>query len=117
MLQLFTVRCHQEKISVTIVLHNLFHQNKCMRTLALNCTCYVIYGVVRDSSSLITLSKQIYPGEPKFLLFAHNQVTNKPCHYILLDLNKNTPEELRVVTDIFDNEITIYIPVNSKKGH
>jgi hypothetical protein len=35
----------------------------------------------------------------------------------LLDVNQTTPEELRVVTDIFDDEITVYLPVNSKKGH
>jgi len=117
MLQLFTVRSHHEQISVTLVLHNLFHQSKCMRTLALNCTYYIIYRVVRDSSSLITLNKQIYPGAPKFLLSAYNQATNKPHGYILLDLNQNTPEDLRVVTDIFDNEITVYLPVNTKKTY
>ena len=116
MIQLFTVRSHHQRISVTLVLHNLFQQSKCMRTLALNCTYYIIYRVVRDSSSLITLNRQVYPGEPKFLLSAYNQATNKPYGYILLDLNQNTPEDLRVVTDIFDNEITVYLPVNSKKG-
>ena len=117
MLQLFTVRSHHEHISVTLVLHNLFHQSKCMRTLALNCTVYIIYRVVRDSSSLITLNKQIYPGAPKFLLSAYTQATSKPYGYILLDLNQSTPEDLRVVTDIFDNEITVYLPVNSRKSY
>ena len=81
MLQLFTVRSHHEHIS-TLVLHNLFHQSKCMRTLALNCTYYIIYRVDRDSISLIALNKQIYPGTPKFLLSAYNQATNKPYGYI-----------------------------------
>ena len=40
---------------------------------------------------------------------------HKPCGYILLDLNQSTAEELRVVADVFDNEITVHIPVNSKK--
>ena len=117
MLQLFTVRSHHENISITLVLHNLFYQRKCMQTLALNCTIYIIYRVVRDSSSLITLNKQIYPGAPKFLLSAYTQATSKPYGYILLDLNQSTPEDLRVVTDIFDNEITVYLPVNTIKGY
>ena len=68
MLQLFTGRSHPEKLSITVVLHRVFHQSKCMRKLALNCTYYIIYRVVRDSSSLITLNKQIHPGEQKFIL-------------------------------------------------
>jgi hypothetical protein len=117
MLKLFTVRSHNEQISVTLARHNLFHQSKCMRTLALSCTYYIIYRVICDSSSLITLNKEIYPGAPKFLLSAYNQATNKAYGYILLDLNQNTPEDLCVATDIFDNEITVYLPMNSKKGY
>jgi hypothetical protein len=86
-LQLFTVRSHHEKISVTVVFHNIFHPSECMRTLTLNCTYYIIYRAVCDSRSLMTLNRQIYHGEPKFLLFAYNQATNKPYGYILLDLN------------------------------
>ena len=33
-----------------------------------------------------------------------------------LDLNQDTPEDLCLVTDIFDNEITVYLPVNIKNG-
>jgi len=87
-----------------------------MRTLAFNCTVYIIYKVVLDSSSLLNLNKQIYPRTKKFLLSAFSQATNKACGYILLDLSQNTPEDLRVVIDIFGNEI-IYFPVKSKKSH
>ena len=45
------------------------------------------------SSALITSIKQIYPGEPKFLLSEYNQVTNKSYEHILLNLNQNPPRE------------------------
>ena len=117
MLQLLLVRYLHEKFFITVVLHNLFHQSKCMRTLDLNCTYYILYRVVCDSSSIITLNKQIYSSELKFLLLAYNQATNKSYGYILLDLKQNTPEELRLVTNILDNEITVHLPVNNKNGH
>ena len=60
------------------------------------------------------MSLQIYPGAPNFLLSAHSQATNNPSGYIQFNLTQDTPEDLRVVTDIFDNEITVYLPVNSK---
>lgn len=117
MIQLFTVRSHHENISVTLVLHNLFQQSKSIRNLALNTTYYIIYRVVRDSSSLITLNKQVFPGKPGFLLSAYNQATARPYGYIILDLNQNTRDDLRVISDIFDKEITAYLPLNSRNSH
>jgi len=80
-----------------------------MSIVALNCTNYIVYRVVHNLSSLITLSKEIYPGETKFLLSAYNKATNKFRGYIILYLNQNATEELRPVTDIFGNEITTYV--------
>ena len=56
-------------------------------------------------------------GEPKFLLLEYNQATNKAYGYVLLDFNQSIPEDICVVTDIFDNENTVYLLVNSKKVH
>jgi len=88
-----------------------------MRTLALYSIYYIIYRVVCDSSSLTSLNNQLYHGEPKFLLSAYNQATNKAYCYVLLGLSQNTPEELSVVEDVFDGGIIVYLPLNSKKGH
>jgi len=70
---------------------------------------------VHDSSSLITLNKQLYPGGLKFLLSAYNQVTICPRvkFYWISIQDKN----LLVATDIFDHEIIVDLPVNSEKGH
>ena len=43
MFYLFTLRCHYEKISVTVALHNFLHQGKCRRTLVLN--CFLLYHI------------------------------------------------------------------------
>ena len=56
---------------------------------------------VRDSSSLLYPNKQKYPSPPKFLLSTYYKAKNKPYSYIVLDLNQNTHEDLRVVTDNF----------------
>ena len=58
----------------------------------------------------------MYTGTPKLVLSAYSQTTNKPYCCILLDVYQNTPKNLRAVTDIFDNEITVYLQVISKKG-
>ena len=38
MLSLLAARSDHELISVTLILHNLFHQSKCMKTVDLNYT-------------------------------------------------------------------------------
>jgi hypothetical protein len=86
-----------------------------VQTLALNCTQYILYKVVCDSSSLVTLNKQFYLGQPKFLLSAYNQATSKPYGYIVIYLNQNTPEELHFISNIFDCEITVYLLVGYGK--
>ena len=87
-------------------------------TWPLNCIYCIIDRVVRDSSSLITLNKQIYPVEPKFLLLAYNQATNKFCgHVLVASQSKHARGFTCSHGYLSDNKITIYLPVNSEKGH
>ena len=113
MLELFTVWPHHEKFFVTIIFHNLFYQSKCLRKLALNCTYYIIYRVICNSSSLITYIS----WWTKFSTLLINAATNKFYGYFLLDFVQNTQEDLLVVTDIFHKEITLHLPVNSIEGN
>ena len=53
-----TLFTHSVQISVTVVLHNLFHHRKCIRTLDFNSACYIIYMIVLIRSSSITLNYQ-----------------------------------------------------------
>ena len=103
-------------VSIYFYFYLFFYKGE---SLYLKITQYftIIFSCPRIDRFPITLNKQIYPDEPKFFLSAHNQATNKSYGYIILDLNQNKREDLRVITGNFENEINVYLPVNSKKGH
>jgi hypothetical protein len=63
---------------------------------------------------LLTLNNQINPGAPKFRVSAYSQARNTPYGYVLPDLSLITADDLRVVKDIFDKEITVYLTANSR---
>ena len=108
---LFTKGSHHKNLSVILILQNLFHQSKEMRTISLNSHYLVIFRNPRDKSQINHLGKQMYPGNMKFLQQSYNDATSKPYGYLLVDLKPDTPEEIRLRTNIFPGETTlVYVP-------
>lgn len=91
-------------LSIIFILHNLFYQGKEMRTVHINTNYYVIFNSPRDRSQIVTLAKQMYPGENKFLMEAFSDATKLPYGYLLIDVRATTPEEFRLRTNIFPGE-------------
>ena len=104
---LFTKGSHHKNLSIILILQNLFHQSKEMRTISLNSHYLVIFRNPRDKSQIIHLAKQMYPGNVKFLQQSYNDATSKPYGYLLIDLKPETPEEIRLRTSIFPGETTL----------
>ena len=74
---LFTRGSHHRNLSVIYFVQNLFHQGKGGRTISLNTHYLVfIFKNPRDKLQILTLAKQMYPGQTDFLL------------------NKKTPEDV-----------------------
>ena len=110
---LFTKGSHHKNLSVILILQNLFHQSKEMRTISLNSHYLIIFRNPRDKSQINHLAKQMYPGNIKFLQQSYNDATSKPYGYVLVDLKPETPDEIRLRTKIFPGETTsVYIPKN-----
>lgn len=102
--KLFTKGSHHKNLSVFIIVQNLFHQNKVMRTISLNSHYMIIFKNPRDSSQIKHLSGQLFPGKNNFLVDAYKQATSRPHGYLLLDLTQSTPENQRVLSDILPSE-------------
>ena len=111
---LFTKGSHHKNLSVILILQNLFHQSKEMRTISLNSHYLVIFRNPRDKSQINHLAKQMYPGNIKFMQQSYDDATSKPYGYLLVDLKPETPDEIRLRTKIFPDETTtsVYIPKN-----
>ena len=103
--KLFTKRSHHKNISVMLLTQNIFHQSKHSRTINLNTHYMVIFKNVRDASQITNLGKQMYPGSVNYLRASYEDTTSNPYGYLLIDLKPDTPDSLRLRTDIFPGEI------------
>lgn len=109
--QIFTKGSHHYNISVIFLTQNLFFGSKHMRTMSLNTHYMLLFKNPRDASQINCLARQMYPKNSKFLIDAFKDATEPPYGYLLIDLKPDTPEKLRVRSNIFPGEKTyVYVP-------
>ena len=87
-------------------MQNLFPKNKESRTISLNSQYIVVFKNPRDVSQM---AKQMYPGRVKFVQEAFADATSTPYGYILVDLEQDTPEDLRLRTSILPDDAVQYV--------
>lgn len=105
---LFTKGSHHKDLSVMMLVQNMFHQGKFMRTISLNAHYMVLFKNPRDAGQIRHLSAQLFPGNVQFLAAAYKQATSRPFGYLLLDFRQDTPDNLRVLSDILPGEEGYY---------
>ena len=109
--QLFTKYSHHSNVSVVYIIQNVFDKNKENRTISLNSHYLVLFKNPRDATQIVNLAKQMYPGQNRFLKEAYSDATSRPYGYLLIDLKQNTPDSIRIRTNIFPDETcAVYVP-------
>jgi hypothetical protein len=112
---LFTKGSHHRNLSVIMLLQNMFHRGKFVRTMSLNTHYMVLFKNPRDAGQIRVLAGQLFPGNTQFLVDAYRQATSRPHGYLLLDFKQDTPDSLRVVSDVLPNEKKFYyVPEKSE---
>ena len=110
--RLFILGSHHKKLSVFFLAQNLFAQGQCARTIALNTAYLILFKNYRDSSQLITLGRQIAPGNHNALVEAYKDATSLTSHgYLCIDLSVNSVDRFRWRTRVFPNEDPIIYEV------
>ena len=99
----FTQGSHHRNLTVIYIVQNLFHAGRGMRTISLNTHYLVLFKNPRDKSQVRTLAIQMYPTRTNFLVDAYEDATNVPYGYLVIDLRPDTPDELRVRTNVLDS--------------
>ena len=107
MLMLFIRGCHHKNISCIFITQNIFSQSKHSKTIALNTQYLVLFRNFRDSSQIITLGKQIFPGKVKSFQESYNDATTKKYGYLLVDLSPHTEDMYRLRTLVMPGEDTV----------
>ena len=105
--ELFTMYSHHKSLSIIAIIHNMYEQGKCSRSISLNTKYLCLFANPRDVSQIECLGRQI---GYKNLSEAYRDATSKPYGYLFVDLSPHCPEQERLRTDIFPNETTaLYI--------
>ena len=101
MVNLFIRSSHHCNLSVIYIVQNLFHQGKGSRSISLSSHYLVLFKNPRDKLQILTLAKQMYPGQKDFFLNQYEETVKRPFGYMLIDLKITTQ-------DIVDSEQTPY---------
>lgn len=99
---------HHRCISVVTILQNLF---SVPRTARLNSSYLCIMKTTSDMNFIFTLGRQLFDKDQyRSFLEAYTDATRLPFGYLLLDLNSKSDDNCRLLTDIFGENITVYVP-------
>ena len=103
--ELFTVGAHHDNCSVIYVTQNMFYENKDYRTICRNAQYLIIFKSPRCMNQLSTLACQIYPkGKSELMIKAFEDATSKPYRNLVVDLKPDTPEVLRLRTNVLPDQ-------------
>ena len=109
LVSLFCRGSHHWNVGIIHIVQNLFYEN--MRTARVNSHYLVLLKNPSDRLQVMTLARQMYPGQQKFFLEAFNDACSEPFGYIFVDNEPSTPDNVRVRTCVFPGEVGyVYTP-------
>jgi len=106
---LFTKISRHGEVTVIFITQNLFHQGGQHRTRNLNVQYLVLFKNPRDATVIDYVSRQAFPNNRKYLIDSFQDATLNPHGYLFLDFTQQCPDEIRIRTDIFnENGVAVY---------
>lgn len=102
---IFTRGSHHLNLSVVFITQNFFHKGKQMRDVTLNAQYIILCKNRRHMTQVMLLGKQLFPHNTKFFVEVYKDATKTPWSYLLIDVKPNTPEDMRLRTQILPNQV------------
>ncbi len=113
---LFCNKVQHANVSVILLLQNVFYHGK-ERTTLLRCATYlVIFKNPMDKSVSNYLGMKLMPHDRALFYLIFNQATSSPHGYLFCDGSQTTPDEVRLRTDIFDDNVQRAFMLKRKGG-
>lgn len=104
--ELFVVLSHHMRISIFLVIHNLFEKG--LRKISLNSNRIILTNNCRDISQISFFARQCFPGSSNFLPSVYNFICNlQPYGYLVLDFCQNKNRYLKVTSNWFGDQTCI----------
>ena len=70
------------------------------RNITLNSHYIVLFKNPRDKSLASNIARQMYPNKIKAFQATFEDATSSPYSYLFIDLKPDTPEEIRISTNV-----------------
>ena len=110
----FTVYSHHYNVTILLLIQSLFLENKSYRICSLNAHYIILMKNKRDGASVSYLARQISPYNTQYITQAYNKATEKPYSHILFDMRQETPDLIRIRSNIFDYPVSVFIDSENK---
>ena len=98
--ELFTEGSHHRNLSVISINQNLYHSKD--PTQRRNCHYLTLFNNPIDKQPVMTLARQMYPGDAHKFMNMFNQATLNPYGHLVVDLKPMTHESLRLRPNILE---------------
>ena len=98
--ELFTEGSHHRNLSVISINQNLYHSKD--PTQRRNCHYLTLFNNPIDKQPVMTLARQMYPGDAHTFMNMFNQATRNPCGHLVVDLKPMTHESLTLRPNILE---------------
>ena len=105
LVQLFTKGSHHWNLSVLHIVQNLFFEG--LRTSRVNAQYLILMKNPSDQLQATTLSKQLYPGKTQYFMESYKDACSESYGYLFVDLCQDTPENMRLQTNIFPGQMKV----------
>ena len=103
-MNLFTHDSHYRNLSMIYTMQNLFHQEKGSRSINLTSHYLMLFKNPRDKLQILTLAKQMYPGQTDFFLNQYEEAVKRPFRSLKIDLKTTTQDNCRLRTNVLPSE-------------
>lgn len=115
----FILGSHHKEISLFFITQNLFPRDPLFRLMSLNCHYFILFQNPRNYRQVETLARQAFVNDVDRVIQAYKSASQQTRGFIVLTFNPLIPNELRVITDYFDRNFSVYLKnakSDSKEG-
>jgi hypothetical protein len=105
----FTRTAHHKNISIFYLTQNFYQKGKFSTTITRNSSYIILFSSPNDFGQIKIFASQRF--NPTAILDAYKLITRMPRGYLLIDCTQNTPDTLRLRTNIIPpEELVIFFP-------
>lgn len=102
--EIFSIHSHHMRVSVILIVQNLFHSNKYMRNISLNSNYFILMKNPRHSGQFSYFARQLNSANWRNLEKVYNSVCTKPFAPFIIDLSMKTNDINKYKTNIFNDD-------------